>query len=192
MPAPSGATRFNPYQKPSRDGCSPTVAQPFWLCFLLAPIDAIALTIASKPRGIWTRSPSGPADQSRRYQRKFSSRLALGGVYSNVPSPVRFSVSTIAKHKKRRDERDLRRPFDARVLRRARAVAARYQIVLWREDGHWFGRGLEQPFTFGNGKTVQQAVTDTRKGLILAVASSIESGEPIVSPIVDRERRKAG
>lgn len=87
-------------------------------------------------------------------------------------------MSTTSMHKKRRKRsQGLRRPFDLKVLNRARELARRYQIIVWQEDGHWFGRGLELPFTFGDGKTPQRAIADCREGLITTVASMIEEGE---------------
>ena len=87
------------------------------------------------------------------------------------------------------------RPFDARILRRARAIADRYQLKLWREDGHWYGAGIEEPGAMGDGRTIQQAAKSTRAALVACVAYLIESGQPLIEPIIDQERgtgRKAG
>jgi predicted RNase H-like HicB family nuclease len=102
-------------------------------------------------------------------------------------------MATSATHKKRRSAID--RPFEARVLRRARAIAARYQIKLWREDGHWYGAGIEEPGAMGDGRTIQQAVKSTQAALVTCVAYLIESERPVVEPMIDQERRarrKAG
>src|SRR5689334_2190099 len=37
------------------------------------------------------------------------------------------------------------RPFAADVDKRAKSIAAEYQIVVGNEDGEWYGRGLELP-----------------------------------------------
>lgn len=85
-------------------------------------------------------------------------------------------MSTSFKPKKR-GKRGLRRPFHPGVLKRARELARRYQIIVWQEDDRWFGRGLEMPFTFGDGPNAQQAIADCREGLITTVASMLEQGE---------------
>lgn len=95
-----------------------------------------------------------------------------------------------AKHKRLRNRDPLRRPFDARLLRKAEATAERYQIVLWREDGQWFGRGLELPGCMGDGKTVPACVRVTRRSLVLGVASMLEHGEHVPVPQIDQERRR--
>src|SRR2546423_795083 len=103
-------------------------------------------------------------------------------------------MSTTAK-RKRPPEAHIRRPFDPRVLRRARAIADRYQLVLWQEDGRWFAHGVEEPGTFGDGRTIARCVKDTREALPATVAYLIEADEPVVTPVIDRERksrRKAG
>ena len=102
-------------------------------------------------------------------------------------------MSTTKKRKKLPEKTVIGRPFDPQVLRRARAIAARYRIALWREDGRWFGVGVEQPGTYGDGRTVQQAVKDTREALAATVAYLIEKGNPVAAPIMDEgRRRKAG
>lgn len=103
-------------------------------------------------------------------------------------------MATTATRKKRPDPKDINRPFDPRILRRARAIASRYRITLWREDGEWYGQGVEEPGAMGDGRTIQQAAKSTRDAMVVAVAYLLESAKPIVEPIVDRERRgrKAG
>lgn len=100
-------------------------------------------------------------------------------------------MSTTAKRKKPPEPRRLSR----RSLARARPIAARYQIKLWREDGEWYGEGIEEPGAMGDGKTIAQCVRSVREAMTVAIASNIEHGEAIVPPIVDQERkrrRKAG
>src|SRR5439155_564986 len=45
------------------------------------------------------------------------------------------------------------RSFADAVLKRARSIVAEYQIIVMNEDGEWYGRGLELPHVFGEGKT---------------------------------------
>jgi predicted RNase H-like HicB family nuclease len=69
------------------------------------------------------------------------------------------------------------RPFAPRVWKEAERIAEAYQIILHCEDGHWYGRGLELPHVFGDGKTVDQCMEDTREALCGAVACMIEQGQ---------------
>lgn len=64
----------------------------------------------------------------------------------------------------------------------ARKLADQYQIVLSFEGGHWYGRGLELPNTFGDGPTVQECVADTREALAASVAYLLEQGETPPAP----------
>jgi predicted RNase H-like HicB family nuclease len=68
------------------------------------------------------------------------------------------------------------RPFEKSVLSKAAAIARKYKIVLEFEDGDWYGHGLEMPGVFGDGKTVQAAVAETREALTTAVAYLLEEG----------------
>lgn len=59
----------------------------------------------------------------------------------------------------------------------AKPIAARYEMILWQEDGGYCGRGVELPTVFGAGRTVAQCVATLRRHLIIAVASYLEEGE---------------
>lgn len=78
--------------------------------------------------------------------------------------------------------RNPRRPFAPSVLAEARKVADGYQVVLNCEDGHWYGRGLELSYVFGDGKTVDAAVADTRQAMTVAVATMMENRERPPAP----------
>ena len=95
-------------------------------------------------------------------------------------------MPTTAKRKKPPEPRRLSR----RSLERARPIAARYRIVFWREDGEWYGQGVEEPGAMGDGRTITQCLRSVREALTVVVASNIEHGEPVVTPIVDQERRR--
>jgi predicted RNase H-like HicB family nuclease len=85
-----------------------------------------------------------------------------------------------AKPKKSAAEID--RPFPAAVMKEARKAAAKYQVILYREDGHWFGRGLELPHVFGDGKTADRCIADTQEALSGAVAWMLEQGRMPPAP----------
>lgn len=72
---------------------------------------------------------------------------------------------------------DPARPFDPAILDQARKIAADYEIVMWFEDGEWYGRGLELPNTYGDGKTPAACIASVRDGLVATVATMLEDGE---------------
>ncbi len=84
--------------------------------------------------------------------------------------------------KSKKPSKELDRPFAAAVLAQAREIAELYQVVLWQEEGHWFGRGLELPLTFGDGPTAEKAVKNTRAGLVAHVAHLLEKGQRPPAP----------
>lgn len=69
------------------------------------------------------------------------------------------------------------RPFAPDVLSRAEAIAEQYQVILSREAGHWYGRGLELPNVFGDGVSAEKCVNATRDAMVGAVAFLIEQGQ---------------
>ena len=86
------------------------------------------------------------------------------------------------------------RRLSPQTLARAKPIAARYRITLWREDGEWYGQGVEEPGAMGDGRTITQCLRSVREALAVVVASNMEHGEPVITPIVDQEREqtKAG
>lgn len=71
-----------------------------------------------------------------------------------------------------------RSPNDAARLLQAEAkrFADSYQIILQFEDGEWYGRGLEMPQVFGDGKTPEACIANTREALEGAVTYLLEEG----------------
>jgi predicted RNase H-like HicB family nuclease len=80
------------------------------------------------------------------------------------------------------------RPFEAEVLRRAREIANRYQVILQNEGGDYVGRGLELPNAFEDGKTPDECVTKTREMLVTVVATMIEDGQVPPPPASEGKR----
>ena len=80
------------------------------------------------------------------------------------------------------------RPFAADVIRRAAALAGQYQVILAFEDGERYGRGLELPHVFGDGRTPDRCVANTREAMIAAVATMLESGERPPAPARSGQR----
>lgn len=75
------------------------------------------------------------------------------------------------------------RPFDQKVLKRARSLAEKYRIILEPEETEgYFGRAVEMPYCLGVGKTPDACVRETREVLISALATMIESGQAVPTP----------
>jgi predicted RNase H-like HicB family nuclease len=74
------------------------------------------------------------------------------------------------------------RPFGRTVLKQARAIADKYQIILQFEDGEYYGRGLEMPYVMNDGKTPDACVRATRESLSVAVATLLEAGDVPPAP----------
>jgi predicted RNase H-like HicB family nuclease len=85
--------------------------------------------------------------------------------------------TTAKKRKKAID-----RPFEPRIWAQAQRIAAEYQVIVWHEDGRWYGHGLEMPDVYGDGPTVSQCVESTIQGLTAVTAHLLEEGERPPAP----------
>lgn len=83
---------------------------------------------------------------------------------------------------------DPHRPFDPDVLARAGKLAAQYKLVVWFEDGEWYGRGLEVPDAMNDGKTPEECVRNVRDILTTHLAAMIERGETPPAPSNEQVR----
>src|SRR3954470_8025859 len=101
-------------------------------------------------------------------------------------------MSTTARRNgpRKKTAKDLRRPFDPKTLARARRIAATYQVVMWSEDGEYFGRGVELPMTFGDGPTPDECMKRTREALTVTVAHMLEQRETPPPPATEAGRTK--
>src|ERR1700733_5090485 len=79
------------------------------------------------------------------------------------------------------------RPFDPGILKRAAQIAAQFKILIWFEDGEYYGRGLEV-LAMNDGKTPQACIQNVRDTLVTAVAGMLEKGE--VPPLPASEERR--
>jgi predicted RNase H-like HicB family nuclease len=82
------------------------------------------------------------------------------------------------------------RPIATETLRQAEKIADRYQVVLHCDEGHWYGRGLELPNVFGDGKTVGRCIAETRTALCGAVAWMLEEGRKPPHPARETTRTR--
>src|SRR6266404_8902595 len=90
--------------------------------------------------------------------------------------------------RRRRSRGEVDRPFDPDVLRRAREIAARYQVIIQQEDEDYIGRGLELPNAFEDGRTPDECVKKTREMFVTVVAAMIEAGEVPPPPASEGKR----
>jgi predicted RNase H-like HicB family nuclease len=77
----------------------------------------------------------------------------------------------------RKSSKAIDRPFSPAILRKARAIAQTYQIVLHQEDGEYYGRSVEMPNIMNDGATPDQCVKATRDILTTAIAYMLETGQ---------------
>lgn len=68
-------------------------------------------------------------------------------------------------------------PADPAILTRAKKIAAKYQIIMHEQDGEFYGRGLELPWTMDDGKTPAECYAKTRDALVASVAYMLEQGQ---------------
>jgi len=68
------------------------------------------------------------------------------------------------------------RPIDPRVVKRAQALAARYDIRIERNSRGYVGTVTEMPTVFGVGASEESARSDARHHLQWALAYLIEEG----------------
>jgi predicted RNase H-like HicB family nuclease len=81
------------------------------------------------------------------------------------------------KSKKSADATKIDGPLAPEVLAKAQAIAHQYQVIVNHEDGRWYGRGLELPHVFGDGRTASQCIESTREALTVAAAYLLEQGQ---------------
>jgi len=62
-------------------------------------------------------------------------------------------------------------------LTQAKQAARQYQVILSEEEGTWYGRGLELPHVFGEGKTAAACLRNTQEAFVAAVNYLLERGE---------------
>lgn len=82
----------------------------------------------------------------------------------------------------------LNRAFNKNVLATAKKVAEKYEVILTPEEGEWYGRGLEIPTVYGDGKTPDECIENTREALVATVAHLLERGEVIPAPASEGKR----
>lgn len=77
---------------------------------------------------------------------------------------------------------NLNRPFSGKLLTAAKKFVDKYKIILVKQEGEWYGRGMEMPNVFADGKTPDECIKNTREALIAAAAYLLEQGEAVPAP----------
>lgn len=80
------------------------------------------------------------------------------------------------------EKKQLSRPFSKDILIKAKAIVEQYKIVLWQEEGVWYGCSLEYPTAYGDGKDPNSCVTSTLNGLTACVAYMLENNQTPPAP----------
>ena len=88
----------------------------------------------------------------------------------------------------KRPKNDLHQPLDPKHLERGRTLAARYQAVIWLENGEYYGRGLELPWTFEDGKTADECFAKLRDAMAETVAFMLDNGQNPPAPVGEARR----
>lgn len=99
-----------------------------------------------------------------------------------------MSVKSKTNSSQVKKEQAIDRPFDPAILERARAIADRYRLIIEIEDDEYWARAVEMSMVFGDGKTPNECVENTREALTSALATMIEAGEEPPSPASEEKR----
>ena len=97
-------------------------------------------------------------------------------------------ATTVRQRSSAKANEPRRHPFAAKILERAGQIVEEYQIVLWKEEDGWYGRGLELPLTMGDGATPDECVKSTRQALTITVAYLLERQEKPPAAADDGDR----
>lgn len=82
-------------------------------------------------------------------------------------------------------------PFDDAVLRRARALAGQYRLVIERNaDGGYIGRALEFPTAMGDGENIAECGRAVVESLTAAIATMLEAGQRPPMPAAAGRRQR--
>jgi hypothetical protein len=68
------------------------------------------------------------------------------------------------------------KPFDKKVLSKARRAVEDYRFAFWREDGRFVGQCVEMD-TLGTGDTLERCIAEARALAVTGVACLLEAGK---------------
>lgn len=78
------------------------------------------------------------------------------------------------------------RPFDKGFLDIAKGISEKYGITLFFEDGQYYGKGVELPNVFADGKTKDECIKNTRQALLASTAHLLELGQSVPKPRLNK------
>ena len=96
-----------------------------------------------------------------------------------MPSPIQSRSSAKAG----------KRPAVEHV-RRAEKLAVQYQVSVWTEGGHWYGRCVELPHCLGDGKTADACVASVRQAVVAGLSADLDDGMDAPEPQIASARQK--
>ena len=79
------------------------------------------------------------------------------------------------------------RPFDPKILSKAKQALEDYRFAFWREDGRYVGQCVELD-TLGTGPTVEKCIAEAKATAVTAAAFLLESGERLPLPAKNQAR----
>lgn len=82
----------------------------------------------------------------------------------------------------------LNREFESKILAKAKKIVEKYEVIMSFGDGEWYGKGLEMPLVFGDGKTPDECIKNTKEALTATIAHLLEIGEVVPAPASDGKR----
>lgn len=80
------------------------------------------------------------------------------------------------------------KPFDKKVLAKAKKLAAQYTIIIRFEDEAYYGRTLEMPYVMADGPTPEACMAEVLQATVAAIASTLEASEQPPQPASDEKR----
>ena len=91
----------------------------------------------------------------------------------------------------RTNEAAIDRPFDQRVLQKARQIAGQYRVVIEPAGrAGYIGWSIEMPGAMGDGKTPAACIESTYKSVEFGVAVMLEAGQVPPAPSCKRRRNR--
>lgn len=140
----------------------------------------------SNMAGRSTESRDRTTSSSRKAKRTSGSRsIGTGSSRSTSGKSKRGPANRSAAAKRAY----LSRPFEPKLLVRAKELAAQYRVVIQSEpDVGYFGFTVELPLVMGEGKTVEACVADVLEAAAEAIATTLEHGG--TPPVPAREGKR--
>ena len=71
----------------------------------------------------------------------------------------------------------LNKEFDINIVKKAKNIVEKYNIIINLEDGEYYGNSVEMPTVFSDGKTEEECIKKTKEALIIAVSYLLEQGQ---------------